>query len=218
MQLILQGFYEGSSKNKSSQPLEKNVTFCSQPVAFFSFDITEIIQRELNPHFKLIDLRWTDNIKGSPTNIKIASTLMLVFYCAGIILTGCALINATFKVWLLRKVTLTIVLVGQDSNIETQQLIFSCQLAIIFLVAASIIAAYIIGKIESTVNKYGNKIGLVVQAGSTFLIATWFTVGLMMLEFFLRFRELNLKFNWNWRKVRKLGIESRVKPEMKDSL
>ena len=89
-----EGYYEpGPIKTNGTKPKE-NVTYCSKPKALFHFNPTDILQDELKPGVSLDDVDWPKDLKNAITALKVAMTVMFVFYCIGIGFTAFALLGA----------------------------------------------------------------------------------------------------------------------------
>ena len=71
----------------------KNVTKCSNAKRNQTFDLTDVVGRELVPGVSLSDLHWPDAIADGFRALKMAINAMFVLYCIGIAFLGLGLLG-----------------------------------------------------------------------------------------------------------------------------
>ena len=166
-----EGYYEPTAvANATSQP-SKNVTFCEQPGAMFTFNITEILQRELRGGVTLADLHWPDDIQNALDVLDVATRVMFVMYCVGIGLVGAAMLSALLGIF-------------------ASGVLHAWLNALLDLVAAiafgigSGIATAIAVSVTNAVGQYGSAIGVSAYRGNGFLTISWVATALVVLAMF----------------------------------
>ena len=92
--LLQQGYYTPTAVSNSTSHPTKNVTSCSNHTAFFHFDPTSIIQKELKPGVNISDLQWPSAIQETIRVVELSSKAMFLFYCMGTVTAGFTLIGA----------------------------------------------------------------------------------------------------------------------------
>ncbi|MCJ1478204.1 hypothetical protein MMC13_006880 [Lambiella insularis] len=166
-----EGYYTPSPiSNATSQP-SKNVTFCSNHTALFTFDPTAILQSELKAGYNLSQLKWPSEIEDAIVAIETASKVMFVLYCIGVGFAGLALIGALIGVFS-----------GGRLNAALNMMLDL--MAFVALGVASAIVTATTVKIVDAVNHYGSDIGLAATKGSTFMGMTWAATTLMLVAAF----------------------------------
>lgn len=161
-----EGFYTPDA-NVSRTDAGKNVTACSATGTQFSFNVTEILQKQLVHGVGLSDLGFDSNRIHDALELVQKILLAAVgLYIAGIALTGLSFLTGIWS------------LVGSGAaDVGNSVLAF---LAFLILMAASALATAVISKAVDAVNEF-RSIGIVAYKGTAFLGMTWTAVGLMLL-------------------------------------
>ena len=88
-----EGYYKpGYIANATHMPT-KNITKCSGAKRNATFDLTDIVGKELVPGISLSDLHWPDTIANGFRALKLAINVMFVFYVIGLMWVSLGLLG-----------------------------------------------------------------------------------------------------------------------------
>lgn len=172
-----EGYYTPTALPNASFPLHsihKNITSCSNRTAFYHFNPTASLQRELNAsghgYINLTSsLHWPAAVKDGLDALKVAQRAAFLLYCIAIGLIAAATLVASVSVVLAGRLSACIDLLVTG-------------LAFLSTALASAITTAVAVKAEHVVNKHGTQVGVSAKKGKGFLVLTWLATLLMFLS------------------------------------
>jgi hypothetical protein len=150
--------------------IDRNVTFCSNRTAMFTFDPTTALQQSLNASGSVITLSqldWPKEIEDGIKTLRTAWKAAFILYCMGIGFIFLTLIASAL--W-----------IGNVSRGTAALVIALASLAWICLGIASAIMTAVAVKGHDIIDKYGKVIGVSADRGNGFLGMTWAATGCMV--------------------------------------
>jgi len=163
-----EGYYEpGPVANATNSDITKNVTYCSNPAKFFTFDPANILTLELKHGINLSDLNWPQEVDDAVKAVRVSMRAMFVLYCLAVGLTGLGFFTSI----------VSMLTHGKVSTMVNAMIAF---LACFTLLISSSVATGVARKIVGAVNHYGNKVGVEAYLGIKFLALTWVSTVLML--------------------------------------
>ncbi|KAI4728667.1 integral membrane protein-like protein [Aureobasidium sp. EXF-10728] len=172
------GYYTPTSipnATVSSSEIEKNITFCSNKTAFFHFDPSVALQRELNNSgvgITLQDLDWPDAVTHGIHTLRIAQKAAFVLYCISAALILLAILASLVSFFVHGRLSACI-----D--------ILVWILAFLATVLASAVTTAVAVKASNVVNGFGGHVGVRADRGARFMVLTWVASGLCALNVFV---------------------------------
>lgn len=160
-----EGFFQPNGTSR------RNVTYCSNEKGQFSFNVTQVLQRELNAshvNVTLSQIQWPSAISDGIHDLRLAFHATAVFYYIAIIVTGLAFLASIVGVFVHGRISalLNIGLAG---------------LAFLTLMVASAIATSLATKATDVINKYGKDVDINAARGDKFIALTWAGTALMFI-------------------------------------
>jgi len=166
-------FCEGNyAPNATGEGAHKNGTKCSNQTAMYHFDLTQILNNELEVgklHINLSDINWPDDIQKGLNDLSTALDAEFVLYCVGIASAGLAILTSLVATFL------------HGSRLVSFGNFGLASLSFLTLMIASIIVTVVQNKATHLINKYGNEIGIYAYKGIKYLIITWVAAAVMFL-------------------------------------
>jgi hypothetical protein len=152
--------------------IDRNVTFCSNRTAMFTFDPTAVLQKSLNDSglgITLTQLSWPDKIEEGIKDLRTAFKAAFILYCMGIGFAFLTLIASAL--W-----------IGFDVSRGTALIVIAlATLAWMCLGIASAIMTAVGVKGEDIIDKYGKPIGVSADRGNGFIGLSWGATACMVL-------------------------------------
>ncbi|KAL6717182.1 hypothetical protein ACLMJK_005097 [Lecanora helva] len=167
-----EGDYSASTGSDSKSSPTKKVTFCSNQTAYFYFDPTSVIEKELKHGVNITDLKWPSAIQDAVRVLELSSKAMFFFYATGAAAAASALVGAMYGA-----------VVG--SKLSAFVNIIISVIAFFSLMVASAISTAIINQIVDAVNTYGHDVGVFATKGMTFIHMTWAATILVLISGFV---------------------------------
>lgn len=171
-----EGYYTPGSEPNSTLTLKeihKNVTSCSNKTAFYSFNPTETLQRELNnsghSNINLTDLHFPSAIEDGLKTLRIAQKAAFILYC---IAAGLLFVSAVTA----------LVAFFFSGRLSAFLNILISMLAFWAILIASALTTAVGVKAAKVVNEHGKDIGISARKGDKFLILTWVATALAFLD------------------------------------
>jgi len=166
-------FCEGTyAPNATEKGAHKNGTKCSNQTAMYHFDLTEILNKELEAgklHINLSDINWPDDIQNGLNHLSTALDAEFVVYCIGIASAGLAIFTSLVAIFL------------HGSRLVSFGNFGLASMSFLTLMIASIIVTVVQNKSTHLINKYGNEIGIYAYRGTKYLVITWVATAVMFL-------------------------------------
>lgn len=171
-----EGYYTPSSVANSTLPLKdihRNVTSCSNKTAFFSFNPTNTLQRELNnsghSNINLTQLNFPAAVEDGLHALRIAQKAAFILYCIAAGLLAISALTALLAFFFSGRLSafINILIAG---------------LAFLAILIASAITTAVAVKAAKVVNDHGKNVGISATKGDKFLILTWVATGLAFLD------------------------------------
>lgn len=171
--LHLMDLCEGTyTPNATEKGADLNVSTCSNQTAMYHFDISKVLNQELEIgplHLNLSDIHWPSDIQDGLNALNTAIDATFVLYAIGIAAAGLAIIAALVALFMNGSRLISFGNWGLTS------------LSFATLLVASIIITVIQKKATHIINKYGNEIGVYAYRGVKYLTLTWVSVAVMFL-------------------------------------
>ncbi|KAI9800808.1 MAG: hypothetical protein M1825_003591 [Sarcosagium campestre] len=166
--LHLMNYCEGTyTPTPTDEDAKKNVTYCSKQKANFDFNLTQILDEQLNTDINIDDLGLTDDINNGLNLLRTAVKGTFIVYCIGIALTGLCILLSLFGIF-------------SESRVAASVNFTLFLISFIFLgVAAGIITSGAV-KGTNTINKYGEDVGLAAYRSNKLLGMAWAAAALML--------------------------------------
>ena len=150
--------------------VHKNVTSCSNRTTGHHFDPTSTIAKELNQStdglIDLTKLHWPSDLSDALNALKLAQTIVYVFYCIAIAMIFLALLASIIGVFFVRRlISISEVLIHGT--------------AFVTIMIPSAVVTFIAKHATHLINKYGEDIGISATRGNKFIALTWATTALV---------------------------------------
>lgn len=161
--------------NATAKGASKNGTRCTTDIAMNNFDITALLEKELEDgpaNITLADIKWPDAIQNGLDGLNTAFDAAFILYCIGIGAAGLSILTSLISPFIDRRIF-------SLANGALAGLSFFC------LLITSIIITIVQNKATGLINKHGNDIGLYAYKGQKFLILTWVAVAAMFVSLVL---------------------------------
>ena len=171
--LHLMDLCEGTyTPNATEKGANLNVSTCSNQTAMYHFDISKVLNQELEIgplHINLSDIDWPSEIQSGLNDLNTAADVTFVLYAIGIAAAGCAIIASLVALFL------------NGSRLISFGNWGLATLSFMAFLIASIIVTIVQQKATHIINKYGNEIGVYAYKGMKYLTLTWVAVAVMFL-------------------------------------
>ena len=142
---------------------DRNVTYCSNATALFTFNATQTLQDELDKagiDISLQDLHWPHAIQDGINTLKLSFKVVFVMYAIGIAATGLSLLGSAAGLFM-------------EGHLIALLNILLAQLAFLCMLIASAIVTWAATKATNVINEYGKDIDVNATRGGGFIAITW---------------------------------------------
>ncbi|GAB7357026.1 hypothetical protein MBLNU459_g7852t1 [Dothideomycetes sp. NU459] len=171
-----EGYYTPASVANSTLPkkdIHKNTTSCSNKTAFFTFDPTYTLQRELNNsghgNVNLTDLHFPSAVEDGLRALRVAQKAAFILYCIAAGLLAVSALTALVAFFF-------------SGRLSAFVNILIAGLAFLAILVASAITTAVAVKAARVVNDHGKTVGISATKGAKFLVITWVAAGLAFLN------------------------------------